>query len=153
AGAGIAVRPGDAAAMAAGIARLASDRHQRARMGQAGGSFVAREFSRPLWAARYLSLLSRLPAADRAGRPGASTQLRQELKVSDVFRFILPALAAAALAFGFTPLVALVAVRVGAIDIPDARKVHDRPMPRLGGLAVVTSIALVFGGAQSLSAD
>jgi len=76
AGAGIAVQPGDAAALATAIACLAGDRHQRARIGQAGGSFVAREFSRPLWAARYLSLLSRLPAADRAGRPVASPVLR-----------------------------------------------------------------------------
>ncbi len=72
--------------------------------------------------------------------------------MNDIFWFILPALAAAALAFGFTPLVARLAVRVGAMDIPDARKVHDRPIPRLGGLAVVASIALVFGGAQWLSA-
>jgi glycosyltransferase involved in cell wall biosynthesis len=76
AGAGIAVQPGDAAAIAAAIARLASDGHQRARMGQGGSSFVAREFSRPLWAARYLSLLSQLPAAHRAGRPVASPVLR-----------------------------------------------------------------------------
>ena len=72
--------------------------------------------------------------------------------MNDVFWFILPALVAAALAFGLTPLVARLAVRVGAMDIPDARKVHDRPIPRLGGLAVVASIALVFGGAQWLPA-
>src|SRR5262249_33522993 len=63
AGAGIAVQPGDAAAMAAAIARLASDRHQRARMGQAGGSFVARGVRRTLWAAPYLSLPSKPSAA------------------------------------------------------------------------------------------
>jgi glycosyltransferase involved in cell wall biosynthesis len=70
--AGIAVQPGDAAAMAAAIARLASDPHQCARMGEAGASFAAREFSRPLWATRYLSLLSQLPAAGQAGQPVAS---------------------------------------------------------------------------------
>src|SRR6478672_230623 len=72
--------------------------------------------------------------------------------MNDVFWFMLPALAAAAVAFGLTPLVARLAVRVGAIDIPDARKVHDRPIPRLGGLAVVAAIALVFGGARWISA-
>ena len=72
--------------------------------------------------------------------------------MNDIFWFILPALVAAALASALTPLVARLAVRVGAMDIPDARKVHDRPIPRLGGLAVVASIALVFGGAQWLSA-
>jgi len=79
AGAGIAVHPGDAAALAAAIARLASDRHERARMGQAGASFVAREFSRPLWATRYLSLLaqlSELPAAGPADQPVASAALQ-----------------------------------------------------------------------------
>jgi glycosyltransferase involved in cell wall biosynthesis len=76
AGAGVAVQPGDAAAMAAAIARLASGRHERARMGEAGASFVAREFSRPLWATRYLSLLSQLPAAGQAGQPVTSPALR-----------------------------------------------------------------------------
>src|SRR5436189_4231400 len=72
--------------------------------------------------------------------------------MNDILWFVLPALVAAALALGFTPLVARFAVRVGAMDIPDARKVHDRPIPRLGGLAVVASISLVFGGARWLSA-
>jgi glycosyltransferase involved in cell wall biosynthesis len=76
AGAGIAVQPGNAAAMAAAIACLASDPHQRARMGQDGGSFVAREFSRALWAARYLSLLSQLSAAGQTSQPVTSPALR-----------------------------------------------------------------------------
>jgi glycosyltransferase involved in cell wall biosynthesis len=76
AGAGIAVQPGDAAAMAAAIVRLAADPQERARMGLAGGSFAAREFSRSLWAARYLSLLSQLPAASQATQPVTSPALR-----------------------------------------------------------------------------
>ena len=35
-----------------------------------------------------------------------------------------------------TPFVAKLAFRVGAIDKPEKRKVHDKIMPRLGGLAV-----------------
>lgn len=35
-----------------------------------------------------------------------------------------------------TPLASRIAFRVGAIDKPNKRKVHDRIMPRLGGLAV-----------------
>ena len=46
-----------------------------ARMGQAGGSFVAREFNRSLWAARYLSLLSQLPAGGQAPQPVTSPAL------------------------------------------------------------------------------
>jgi glycosyltransferase involved in cell wall biosynthesis len=71
AGAGIAVEPGNAAALAATIARLASDEHQRARMGLAGARFVAREFSRPVWATRYLTLLSELAVADNVTRGAA----------------------------------------------------------------------------------
>jgi UDP-GlcNAc:undecaprenyl-phosphate GlcNAc-1-phosphate transferase len=35
-----------------------------------------------------------------------------------------------------TPWVAKLAFRIGALDMPSKRKVHDRIMPRLGGLAV-----------------
>jgi len=35
-----------------------------------------------------------------------------------------------------TPLVKQFAVKVGAIDKPDARKVHQVSIPRLGGLAI-----------------
>ena len=59
---------------------------------------------------------------------------------------LVPALAAAAIAFALTPLVARIAVRVGAVDMPGRRKVHDRPTPRLGGLAVVASITAVWSG-------
>jgi len=76
AGAGIAVPPGNAPALAAAIACLASDPHQRARMGQDGVSFVAREFNRSLWAARYLFLLSRLSAPGRAHQTVTSPALR-----------------------------------------------------------------------------
>jgi UDP-GlcNAc:undecaprenyl-phosphate GlcNAc-1-phosphate transferase len=39
---------------------------------------------------------------------------------------------------------AMLAVRVGALDLPDRRKVHDRPTPRLGGLAVFAGIAIAL---------
>ncbi|MBE3554851.1 MAG: undecaprenyl/decaprenyl-phosphate alpha-N-acetylglucosaminyl 1-phosphate transferase, partial [Thermicanus sp.] len=35
-----------------------------------------------------------------------------------------------------TPLVKKLAVRIGAVDKPNARKVHHRLMPRLGGLSI-----------------
>lgn len=45
--------------------------------------------------------------------------------------------------FAMTPLVRKTAVRVGAVDIPtDGRRMHDRPIPRLGGLAIVFSVLL-----------
>lgn len=35
-----------------------------------------------------------------------------------------------------TPLVRKLAIFLGAVDMPNARKVHQRPIPRMGGLAV-----------------
>ena len=34
------------------------------------------------------------------------------------------------------PFVKKIAEHVGAMDIPNERKVHTKPMPRLGGLAI-----------------
>src|SRR4051812_27975515 len=67
------------------------------------------------------------------------------------FWFILPGLVACALSLLFTPLVARLAVLVGAVDMPGDRKVHTTPVPRLGGLAVVASIAVTFAGSRTLS--
>jgi UDP-GlcNAc:undecaprenyl-phosphate/decaprenyl-phosphate GlcNAc-1-phosphate transferase len=39
-----------------------------------------------------------------------------------------------------TPLVRTLALRVGAVDLPDARRPHKRPTPRGGGLAVVIGL-------------
>ncbi|TLY29677.1 MAG: hypothetical protein E6K56_07935 [Ignavibacteria bacterium] len=39
-----------------------------------------------------------------------------------------------------TPLVIKLAGRVGAIDEPDERKIHTRPMPRLGGVGIYASL-------------
>ena len=61
---------------------------------------------------------------------------------------------AAALAFVLTPLAMRVATRVGAIDLPDSgRRIHVRPIPRAGGLAVVTSFVVVGPAALLLQAE
>ncbi len=60
--------------------------------------------------------------------------------------------AAAAAAFLLTPLAMRVAQASGAIDAPDAgRRVHSRPIPRAGGLAVVA--AFVGVGAAALAVN
>lgn len=46
-----------------------------------------------------------------------------------------------------TPLVRVVALRVGAIDMPNGRKVHTQPIPRLGGVAIFIG----FAGAMLLT--
>lgn len=38
--------------------------------------------------------------------------------------------------FAITPLIKRLAIQIGAVDKPDARKVHHGMMPRLGGLAI-----------------
>ena len=55
-----------------------------------------------------------------------------------VVRVAAAALAAAALiALLSTPVVRSLAVRVGAVDVPrDGRRMHDHPIPRMGGLAI-----------------
>ena len=50
------------------------------------------------------------------------------------------------LAIGGTPLARRIAPRLGVIDQPSARKVHLRPIPRLGGIAIFAAVmlALIF---------
>lgn len=59
-GAGVAIPPGDADALAAAIVALGRDPAARKAMGQAGRVFVEREFSRAAWARRYEAWLSSL---------------------------------------------------------------------------------------------
>ena len=57
-------------------------------------------------------------------------------------------LTAAIVAFITTPVVRTLAFRVGAVDVPrDGRRMHDHPIPRMGGLAIFFGFilsALIF---------
>jgi len=64
---------------------------------------------------------------------------------------VLPGLVAAAATLAITPLVARLAVLVGAVDLPGDRKIHHEPIPRLGGVGVVLSIAATLAWASWLS--
>jgi len=44
----------------------------------------------------------------------------------------------------FMPIVKKIAAYVGALDIPDKRKVHSVPMPRLGGLGIYAGFLLGY---------
>ena len=47
------------------------------------------------------------------------------------------------ISFGTTPIVKAFATKVGAMDVPrDARRVHDHPIPRMGGLAIFLGFLL-----------
>jgi UDP-GlcNAc:undecaprenyl-phosphate GlcNAc-1-phosphate transferase len=54
-------------------------------------------------------------------------------------------LSAAGIVLLLTPFVARLAPRIGAVDDPgasDRPRVHERPLPRTGGLAIVAGIAI-----------
>ena len=55
---------------------------------------------------------------------------------------ILSAIAAAIVVLILTPATMAIARRVGAVDQPSARRIHDRPIPRLGGMAIVVGFLL-----------
>ena len=44
----------------------------------------------------------------------------------------------------FMPVIKKIAVYVGALDIPDKRKVHKNPIPRLGGLGIYAGFLLGY---------
>lgn len=55
------------------------------------------------------------------------------------YMFFFPALTS----FLLTPLVKKLAYKLGAIDVPkDERRLHKKPIPRLGGLAIFTSFLI-----------
>lgn len=53
-----------------------------------------------------------------------------------MFAYAFTFLVALAVTFVLTPVVKNFAIRIGAVDKPDARKVHHGLVPRLGGLAI-----------------
>lgn len=56
-------------------------------------------------------------------------------------------LLALGLSLALTPLVRRLATRWGVLDRPDrSRKIHDRPTPRLGGLAIYAAFLLALAG-------
>ena len=65
--------------------------------------------------------------------------------------FLGPAIAAAVTSYLLTPLAGRLAVFVGALDQPGPRKIHSRPIPRLGGLAVISAVGIVAIAAGRVS--
>lgn len=54
---------------------------------------------------------------------------------------------AATITFLTTPVVRVLAVRIGAVVAPDERRVHERPTPTLGGLAMYVAFLAAMGTA------
>jgi UDP-GlcNAc:undecaprenyl-phosphate GlcNAc-1-phosphate transferase len=58
--------------------------------------------------------------------------------------YLLIALSALLVAVGGTPLMRQVAIRLGVVDTPSARKIHATPVPLLGGAAIYLAFVLVL---------
>lgn len=56
----------------------------------------------------------------------------------------------AVLALMLTPLIGRVSIKLGLVDAPGGRKVHARPVPRLGGVAVVLAAVAALALAAGL---
>jgi UDP-GlcNAc:undecaprenyl-phosphate GlcNAc-1-phosphate transferase len=67
--------------------------------------------------------------------------------------YLLLASISAALALVLTPVIGRASTRLGLVDAPGGRKVHERSVPRLGGIAVVLSAALGFALAALIAPD
>jgi UDP-GlcNAc:undecaprenyl-phosphate GlcNAc-1-phosphate transferase len=59
-------------------------------------------------------------------------------------RYLLILVAALAGTFLMTPVMRWLALRIGAVDKPSARKVHLRPIPLLGGVAIYAGFVLAM---------
>ena len=63
--------------------------------------------------------------------------LRIILASEDIWYVLLALLVAAIISCLATPLVKVLSVKYGAVDVPkDGRRMHDHPIPRMGGLAI-----------------
>ena len=63
--------------------------------------------------------------------------VKTPVEMSTLVMVLISIVAAFIMSFAATPVVKSFAQRVGAMDVPkDDRRMHDHPIPRLGGLAV-----------------
>ncbi len=74
--------------------------------------------------------------------------IQVQIESFPLIQIFLALLCAALIAFAATPIVRVFAYKIGAVDIPkDGRRMHKKPMPLLGGLAIfsgVTVAAAIF---------
>ncbi len=62
---------------------------------------------------------------------------------SFLLRVLVAILCAAAVSFAVTPIVRVLAFKIGAVDVPkDNRRMHKKPMPLLGGLSIFLGVTV-----------
>jgi UDP-GlcNAc:undecaprenyl-phosphate GlcNAc-1-phosphate transferase len=64
--------------------------------------------------------------------------------------YLVVVVVAGVVTFGVTPVVRRVAVRIGAVVRPDERRVHERPTPTLGGVAMFAGLLAGVGTAWGM---
>lgn len=65
------------------------------------------------------------------------------MDIKDIIYGLLAILFAGLLTFTLTPPVRVLAYKIGAVDVPtDNRRMHKKPVPRMGGLAIFISFAV-----------
>ena len=67
--------------------------------------------------------------------------------------YIVAFTTALAVAYFATPRVKDFAIKVGALDAPDDRKVHTKPIPRMGGLAIYAAFVLAVLASMYVSRE
>lgn len=67
----------------------------------------------------------------------------ESVDIQVLIKVLVSLVAALVMSFAATPLIKVFACKVGAIDVPkDGRRMHDHPIPRLGGLAMFLGFLL-----------
>jgi UDP-GlcNAc:undecaprenyl-phosphate GlcNAc-1-phosphate transferase len=66
--------------------------------------------------------------------------------------YLVVVVVAGLVTLGVTPVVRRVAVRIGAVVRPDERRVHERPTPTLGGIAMFAGLLAGVGTAWGMGA-
>ena len=78
--------------------------------------------------------------SSRPDQPPGFGTLRGPYEMAATIDAVLAFLVAAAIAWLLVPYAERLALRVGAIDQPKERGLHDVPMPRLSGLAILAAV-------------
>ena len=63
-------------------------------------------------------------------------------------KYVMVLIATIFMAVVLTPLVRFLALRIGAVDNPNARRINKVPMPSAGGLAIFISFAILSNSSK-----
>src|SRR5262249_8088085 len=76
----------------------------------------------------------------RRGARAAHTGVRSRLTMTE----LLAITTALAISIAVIPMMMRLAPRLGMVDVPDARKVHVHPVPRVGGMGIARGALLAI---------